>query len=104
MGSIQKHGLESNLEVVLMHLLKYKYQPEKRSNSWRSTLFEHRRRLEKAFKTSPSLKRHFTEEFHDCYKAARKLASLETNIFIDTFPLKCPFTAEQALDEDYLPE
>jgi hypothetical protein len=104
MGSSQKNGLESNLEVVLMHLLKYKYQPEKRSNSWRSTLFEHRRRLQKAFKTSPSLKRHFTEEFHDCYKAARKLASLETNISIDTFPITSPFTADQVLDEDYLPE
>jgi len=104
MGTSQKHGLESNLEVVLMHLLKYKYQPEKRSNSWRSTLFEHRRRLQKAFKTSPSLKRHFAEEFSDCYKAARKLASLETNISIDTFPITSPFTADQVLDEDYLPE
>lgn len=38
MGSSQKHGLESNLEVVLMHLLKYKYQPEKRSNLFASIL------------------------------------------------------------------
>ena len=59
MGSSQKQAIESNLEIVLMHLLKYKYQPEKRSNSWRYTLLEHRRRIQKAFKTSPSLKRHF---------------------------------------------
>jgi hypothetical protein len=104
MGSSQKHGLESNLEVVLMHLLKYKYQSEKRSNSWRSTLFEHRRRLQKAFKTSPSLKGHFAEEFNDCYTAARKLACIETNISIDTFPITSPFTASQVLDEDYLPD
>lgn len=104
MGNSQKQGLESNLEVVLMRLLKYKYQPEKRSNSWRSTLFEHRRRLHKAFKTSPSLKRHFTEEFGDCYVAARKLAAIETGIAIDIFPITSPFTASQVLDEDYLPE
>jgi hypothetical protein len=104
MGISQKQGLESNLEVVLMHLLKYKYQPEKRSNSWRSTLFEHRRRLHKAFKTSPSLKRHFAEEFSDCYVAARKLAAIETNISIDTFPITSPFTVSQVLDEDYLPK
>ena len=104
MGSSQKHGLESNLEVVLMHLLKYKYQPEKRSNSWRSTLFEHRRRLQKAFKTSPSLKRHFAEEFDDCYTAARELAAIETGLDIKLFPLESPFTSNQALDKSYLPD
>jgi hypothetical protein len=104
MGSSQKHGLESNLEVVLMHLLKYKYQPEKRSNSWRSTLFEHRRRLQKAFKTSPSLKRHFAAEFDDCYTAARELASIETGLDIKLFPLEPPFTSNQALDKSYLPD
>ncbi len=104
MGNSQKHGLESNLEVILMHLLKYRYQPEKRSNSWRSTLFEHRRRLHKAFKTSPSLKRHFADEFNDCYATARKFAAIETDINIDAFPITSPFTESQVLDEDYLPE
>ena len=104
MGSSQKQGLESNLEVVLMHLLKYKYQPEKRSNSWRSTLFEHRRRLQKAFKTSPSLKRHFASEFDDCYTAARELAAIETGLDIKLFPLESPFTSNQVLDKSYLPD
>ena len=104
MGRSEKHGLESNLEVILMHLLKYRYQPEKRSNSWRSTLFEHRLRLHKAFKTSPSLKRHFADEFSDCYATARKFAAIETNIDIDAFPITSPFTQSQVLDEDYLPE
>jgi hypothetical protein len=104
MGRSEKLSLESNLEVVLMHLLKYQYQPEKRTNSWRYTLFEHRRRLQKAFKTSPSLKRHFVEEFDDCYTAAKKLAAIETGISIGAFPIASPFTTSQVLDEDYLPE
>ena len=53
MGNSQKQALESNLKVILMHLLKYKYQPEKRSNSWLYTLAEHRQRIRKAFKNSP---------------------------------------------------
>ena len=104
MGSSQKSALEINLEVILMHLLKYKYQPNKRSNSWRYTIIEHRRRIYKAFKNSPSLKRHFLEEFAEAYAGARKLASVETEILIHTFPLESPFTPEQVLDEDYLPE
>jgi hypothetical protein len=87
-----------------MHLLKYKYQPDKRSNSWRYTIIEHRLRLHKAFKHSPSLKRYFLQEFADCYQIARKLASAETGIAIATFPMESLFTAEQTLDEDFLPE
>ena len=104
MSNSQKQALESNLKVILMHLLKYKYQPDKRTNSWRYTIVEHRQRIRKAFKNSPSLKRHFLDEFADVYLDARKLASVETNISIDTFPITAPFTTSQVLDEDYFPE
>ena len=58
MGRSEKRALKSNLLVVLMHLLKYKYQPEKRTNSWLSTIFEHRRRLKEDLTESPSLKKY----------------------------------------------
>ena len=82
MGGSQKQALESNLEVLLMHLLKYKYQPNKRSNSWRYTIIEHRLRLHKAFKHSLSLKRYFVQVFGECYLVARKLASAESGLAI----------------------
>lgn len=104
MGRSDKRSIKSNLEVVLMHLLKYKYQPEQRSNSWRLTIFEHRDRLEAEFLDSPSLRPYLTSVFEDCYRSARKKASIETGLTIATFPIDSPFTPEQALDEDYLPE
>jgi hypothetical protein len=104
MGRSEKQAVKSNLEIILMHLLKYKYQSEKRSNSWRYTLLEHRRRLDEAFKTSPSLKRYFLQEFENCYLGARKLASAETGLAIVAFPVEIPFAIAQVLDEDYLPE
>jgi hypothetical protein len=104
MSGSQKQAIESNLEILLMHLLKYQYQPEKRSNSWRYTILEHRRRLHKAFKHSPSLKRHFMQELNECYLGARKLASAETGLAKEIFPVEMPFTVEQILDEDFLPE
>lgn len=104
MGNSQKQALESNLKIILIHLLKYKYQSDRRTNSWRYTIVEHRQRIRKAFKNSPSLKRHFLQEFADVYLDARKLASVETNIDINTFPATSPFTESQVLDEDYLPE
>ncbi len=104
MGRSERRTVESNLERVLMHLLKYQYQPEKRSSSWRYTLLEHRDRLEKSFCDSPSLKNHFRAVFQQCYGKARRKAAVETELPIELFPNDCPFTPEQVLDLDYLPE
>lgn len=104
MGRSEKRSITSNLRILLMHLLKYKYQPEKRSNSWRYTIIEHRNRLHEDFEVSPSLRKYFLGEIDNCYQAARKLAAIETNTDIDTFSIDCPFTSAQILDEDYLPE
>jgi hypothetical protein len=104
MGRSDRHRLKSNLKIVLIHLLKYKYQPEKRTNSWIYTLVEHRQRLNEQFKDSPSLRKYSIEEFADTYLAARKLASIETGMAIAFFPMESPFTLEQTLDEDYFPE
>ncbi len=103
MGRSDKNALKSNLRVLLMHLLKYKYQPDKRSNSWNYTIIEHRIRLEDAFKTSPSLYRFFEEIFNESYQNARKLAAAETGLSIEIFPLESPFTVEEVLNADFLP-
>ncbi len=104
MGRSQKDAVESNLQIVLMHLLKYRYQPRKRSNSWRYTILEHRDRLERAFQHSPSLENYFDEVFADCYRKARRKASAETGLSISTFPDECPFSKEEVLNSDFLPE
>jgi type I site-specific restriction-modification system R (restriction) subunit len=104
MGRSEKNSIESNLEVLLMHLLKYKYQPKKLSKSWLLTIYEHRKRIKKAFKNSPSLKRYYQEKFLSCYQESRKMASIETGLNINIFPENCPFELELILDSDYLPE
>ena len=104
MGKSQKQAVRSNLIVVLMHLLKYKYQPDRRSGSWKYTIREHRRRLIEAFEDSPSLRIFFAEVFDKCYQNARKEAADETALSLGTFPSESPFTPEQTLDEDFLPE
>jgi hypothetical protein len=103
MGRNQKHALESNLSILLMHLLKWQYQSVKRSNSWKFTIREHRQRLQKAFRDSPSLKRYCEQVFHDCYQDARSLASDETGIEIDRFPVESPYALIETLNQDFLP-
>lgn len=76
MGKREKRAVENNVEILLMHLLKSQYQPEKRSNSWKYTIFEHRGRLEKAFRDSPSLKPYSQKIFEQCYSKARQRAAI----------------------------
>lgn len=104
MGNSQKDALESNLRVLLMHLLKYKYQSSKRSNFWLYTIREHRKRILKAFKKSPSLKNYYHTVFDESYQDGRELAADESGLSIKTFPEKCPFRPDDILNLDYLPE
>ncbi|NEO87270.1 MAG: DUF29 domain-containing protein [Spirulina sp. SIO3F2] len=103
-GKRERRAILSNLEIILMHLLKYVHQPEKRSNSWRYTLFEHRDRITKQLTDSPSLQAHLTTNFAKSYQTARKKAALETGLDLTQFPETCPFSFVQTLDPDYLPD
>jgi hypothetical protein len=104
MSKSEKRAVYNNLKILLMHLLKYKYQPEKRSNSWKFTIVEHRQRLKQAFQDSPSLKRYFSDIFEECYPDARELAAAETGLKKETFPTDSPFNPEETQNSDYWPE
>jgi Domain of unknown function DUF29 len=104
MSNTEKNALESNLRILLLHLLKYRYQPHKRTNRWLFTLREHRKRILKALQKSPSLKRYYEEVFAECYQDGRELAADETGLSLRAFPEDSPFSPENTLDTDYLPE
>lgn len=104
MGRCERRSLESNLVVVLLHLLKWQYQAELRSGSWKSSIAEHRRRIRKALKDSPSLKPYLEEIFAECYFDAIEQASAETGLPEETFPQLCPCTSVEVLDSNFMPE
>jgi hypothetical protein len=100
MGRSEKNALKSNLRILLMHLLKWNHQSDKRSNSWKYTIVEHRLRILESLNTSPSLKKYLEEVLEECYLNACKLASTETGLPRNTFPQSCPLTTEQLLNEE----
>ncbi|MBJ7900864.1 MAG: DUF29 family protein [Cyanobacteria bacterium RI_101] len=103
MGSNNKREIKSRLIVLLMHLLKCKYQPEKQTRSWIATINTQRTEIELVLEDSPSLRSLLTASIANCYKKARLNAATETNLSPSVFPLECPFTQEQILDSDYFP-
>ncbi|PZO43979.1 MAG: DUF29 domain-containing protein [Shackletoniella antarctica] len=104
MSGSQKRAVFSNLRVLLLHLLKYKYQADKRSQSWLSTIVEHRLRIEDDLDASPSLKAYLRGNVPKAYQKARKQAAIETGLPMDTFPKQCPFTQADVVNLDWLPD
>ena len=102
-GRSEKRELENRLRVLLMHLLKWKYQSENRCRSWSSTINVQRRDFLQVLADSPSLKR-FVPEFIDrSYPYAVDEAVEETTILKKNFPIECPWTQKQILDKDWFP-
>jgi hypothetical protein len=104
MGRSERSSLESNLTILFMHLLKWQYQPDFRSGSWKGSIVEHRRRILKALKNSPSLKPYLEEIFDESYGDAIAQAAAETGLPIDLFPDRCPYSVTEILDTNFFPE
>ncbi|WP_449417315.1 DUF29 domain-containing protein [Phormidium nigroviride] len=104
MGRSERKSLKSNLIVILIHLLKWQFQPELRSRSWKSSIFEHRRRIHEDIEDSPSLKPYLEEVFAKCYSNAVQGASIETGLPLEVFPQLCPYTSIEVLDSNFLPD
>ena len=104
LGRSDKRQIENRLEILIAHLLKWKYQPGRRSASWTSTITQQRLRIKGLLKESPSLKRYRGKVFLDQYLGARLEASKDTGIAFDLFPEECPFTIEEVLNVDFFPE
>jgi Domain of unknown function DUF29 len=103
MGKSDRRSLESHLYIVLMHLLKWQYQPERRGNSWESSIDNGRDAIRRLLKDSPSLRPQAPTLAVEEYPGARRKAAKETGLPLNTFPEHCPFTVDQ-ITGDYWPE
>lgn len=104
MGRGDKREIGSRLEVLLMHLLIWQVQVLHRSPGWSGTIREQRRRIIKLLQESPSLRPVLPELITEAYPEAHDKAARETGLPETAFPAECPFTPEQILAEDFLPQ
>ena len=103
MGKSEKWALESWLEVLLMQLLKWKYQPNFQGKSWELTIREQRAKSIRHLKENPSLKALLAEIFEYAYEDARMGAARETGLSLEIFPASCPWTFEQVIEPEFFP-
>lgn len=103
MGRRDRYALRSYLHNILMHLLKWQHQPERRGTSWRLSIKNGRHQVDILVEDSPSLQGKIPDLIAKEYTQARENAALETGLPLATFPELCPFTVEQ-ITGDYWPD
>jgi hypothetical protein len=112
LGKSEKRALESNLMVLLAHLLKLKVQhdaPPSMRDSWYRSIIEHRQRIQKKLRDTPSLKSYLETAIQEAYLDARQVAIKEGKLARfgvrippeNEYPKICPFLPEQILHESF---
>jgi hypothetical protein len=97
-GKDQYDKLESAIRIVVLHLLKWDYQPARRSRSWVLSIQEHRRRIARLLKKNPSLKSSLDDAVDEGYEDARGDAIRETDLPAESFPHVCPYVWDVIVD------
>jgi hypothetical protein len=104
MGRSEQQQLENRLVVLMLHLLKWQFQPGRRGSSWQATIRVQRISLARHIKKNPSLKSALPETLVDAYEIARIEAASETALSEANFPVVCPWPFEQIMNSDFWPE
>ena len=103
-GASEYRAVSSAVYQILVHLLKWRYQPHRQSRSWQGSIVEHRNRVPRGLRRAPSLAREIPMMMVEEYPAACRKVSAQTGLPLATFPQACPWTAAQILDDDFWPE
>jgi len=104
MGRSEKRELESRLTILLLHLLKWKYQEVRRSRSWQLSIDEQRIQFEETLNENPGLKPTLDEIVKKAYRLAVIKAARETKISKAVFPECCPWNLAQLIEDGFYPD
>ncbi len=101
MSRRDRREILSRLKVILMHLLKWNYQPDQRCGSWESSIRTNRDEILQILIDSPSLNPYPQTVLEQAYAIARQNAASETGLSLTVFPEHCPFSIAQILDQEF---
>lgn len=104
-GKSEQRELASRMAVLLAHLLKWQFQPERQGNSWRNTIAAQRERVLLCLEDTPSLRPMLADSkwLHKTWRTAVANASDETGLALGAFPPGWCWSVEDSLTEGWLP-
>ncbi len=103
-GKSERRELRSRMAVLLAHLVKWQYQPERRGNSWRTTIKVQRRGVARALADTPSLKPDLQDAgwWEQVWDDA--IANVLREVELEDLPEACPWPRDRVLDDAFWPE
>jgi len=104
MGRAEKREMVSRLTVLLLHLLKWRFQPNLRSRNWRLRVAEQRILVTSHLTDNPSLKSLTASAIADAYRVALLVAQRETGLDAGVFPSNCPWSFDHIADDAFWPD
>ncbi|AXY68446.1 DUF29 domain-containing protein [Thermosynechococcus sichuanensis E542] len=103
LGKSERRAINSQLTRLLLHLLKWQYQPQRRSDSCLDSITDARTQIELTIADSPSLRDYPASQLSTSYERARRQAAEQTGLPLSTFPDTCPYSPEMVLTQNWLP-
>lgn len=104
MAKHHRSALKSSYRLVIVHLLKWQYQKQRRARSWDLTIVRERNNIADYEEDSQSLKNDAPSLVAEVYRRAAHQAARETKLPVDIFPADCQYTVDQLRDPDFMPE
>jgi hypothetical protein len=105
LAKTDRRELLSRLKVLLEHLLKWQFQAQRRSRSWRATIAVQRVEIRRHLAQNPGLRPSVEEAMAEAYEAPRVKVSIRFLRRRDPQPpTSCPWTFEQIMDEEFWPD
>lgn len=100
LGKSDKRALYAYLVVLLNHLLKITFcaKQQGNSNSWKSSIMNSRRAINRLLTESPSLKNECEKVLNDAYEEGYEMAKLDT--VVGNFPKECPWSLSEILNDE----
>lgn len=97
-GSEQYDKLESALRIILIHLLKWDHQPQRRTRGWRASILVQRNHVRRVLKKNPGLKSRIEEAVSEAYADARIEAAAQSRREECSVPARCPYSWQQIMN------
>jgi hypothetical protein len=102
-GKSEQRELENRMAVLLAHLLKWQFQPERQSSSWKRTIREQRKSILIRLKKTPSLRGDLNDSDWWISAWADAVSKTIDETGIGNLPESCPWSIDDILTEDWLP-
>lgn len=100
LGRAERRSLRSALARIMQHLLKWDFQPAKRTSSWQNSIDVHRVHASQDLRENPGLKSELDDIVRDAYELAIRYAAEDTGLARSTFPASCPYTFQMIMNRE----